>query len=190
MSQPAHHYFVVALISALALASPAFAQNAAPDQYGAEPPPAGEGETVVARGVIEKQGITAYQYGTHVLLDDGAVLFALQSDAVALDAHAGERVTIRGTRVPGYQGGAIEGGPDLLNVTGVDVGSAGEPPADDGAPRSPDPGDPGTGDDGADGAGSSAAAGVLPDTGGTPTPWLLAAATLLFGAVLIRRLVR
>jgi hypothetical protein len=184
--------FVLALISAFALAtsaSPALAQDATTYQYGTEPPP--EGATVVAEGTIQKQGITSYQYGTHVLLDGGDdLLFALQSETIALDEYAGERVQVRGTRVPGYQDGAVEGGPDLLNVTGVDARSAEQPPTKDtGGPgvSPPEAGDPGSDDIGDDG---SASAGVLPDTSGTPVPWLLTVATLISGALLIRRIVR
>lgn len=176
---------MIALISALLWAAPVFAQqDAAPDQYGIEPPPTGGNETVVAEGVIEKQGITTYQYGTHVLLDGGGnLLFALQSDTVSLDDYAGERVTVSGTRVPGYQDGAVEGGPDLLDVTGVDDGSNARPPDDGGknpGAKTPED-DPENGD--------LAAGGVLPDTGG-PKPWLLISGTLILGAVLIRRVVR
>lgn len=185
MKKTAH--LIVVLISAFVLATPVFAQqDAAPDQYGIESsPPAGEGEAVVAEGVIEKQGITTYQYGTHVLLDgDGNLLFALQSDTLSLDDYAGERVTVTGMRVPGYQDGAVEGGPDLLDVTGVDDGSNAQPPDDGG--ESPGAKTPEDGPENGD----LAADGVLPDTGGDPTPWLLIAGTLLFGAVLVRRVVR
>lgn len=182
---------IIVLISACALASPLAApvlarQDAASDQYGIDPPPAGEGEAVVVEGIVEKQGITTYQYGTHVLLGDGgALLFALQSGTVSLDDYVGEQVTVSGTRVPGYQGGAVEGGPDLLNVTSVEGESGAQPPASEDieSPNADTPENDPKDED-------RASAGVLPDTGGAPGPWLLIAATLVFGALLIRRVVR
>lgn len=182
--------FIVALISAFALASPltpAFAQqDAAPDQYGVDDPsPAGEGDAVVAGGTVQKAGITTYQYGTHVLIDDsGDLSFALQSDNIALDDYVGERVTLHGTRVPGYQNGAVEGGPDLLEVTRVDDGSPVQPPTDEPDTETDGSGESRPADE------DTAATGVLPDTGGVSVAALLAINAVLLGsALLVRRIV-
>jgi hypothetical protein len=121
----------VALILVLLPATPAFAQNSADDsQYGTGSTATNNGGKLIeVEGVIQKQGITTYMYGTHVLLDDGGtLLFVLVSEDVSLNDYVGERVTIQGTRVPGYQNGAIEGGPDLLNVSQVVEPSAGGTP--------------------------------------------------------------
>ena len=92
------------LAVALAAAAPALAQS-------------GVG---VATGVLEKPEVTTYQYGTHALTDEASgTRYALQSESVNLDAYVGERVTIYGTPVPGYQDGQVEGGPDLLRVDRV-----------------------------------------------------------------------
>lgn len=182
--------FVAVMILTLALAVPALAQNpagapsGAADQYGGAP----AGEAVVVEGTVQQQGITTYQYGTHVLTgESGGLLFALRSDAVALDDYVGERVTLHGARVPGYQNGAVEDGPDLLEVTRID----------DGPPTRPPTGEPGTdtpqtGDSGGSRPDSkdAAATGVLPDTGGISVAPLLAINAALIGsALLVRRIV-
>ncbi|HLL57614.1 MAG TPA: hypothetical protein VK359_06785, partial [Rubrobacteraceae bacterium] len=52
------------------------------------------------------QGITTYQYGTHGVTDDASgAFYVLSSDVVDLDAYTGQRVTIYGTLVPGYETG-------------------------------------------------------------------------------------
>ena len=176
--------FVAALILTLAIPVPALAQSSSvADQYG-EPP---AGETVVAEGKIQPAGMTTYQYGTHILTDgSGDLLFALQSDTVALDDYVGKRVTLYGIRVPGYQNGAVEGGPDLLEVTRIGDGSPVQPPDDE--PSADAPG-------GSSSSSKNAAAtGVLPDTGGgtdgiSVAALLLINAVLLGSALLVRRIV-
>ena len=105
---------VAMLAIMLAAAAPALAQSA----------------VGVATGVLEKPGATSYQYGTHAITDEASgTRYALQSESVNLDAHVGERVTIYGTPVPGYQDGQVEGGPDLLRVDRV-VPADGAPPGE------------------------------------------------------------
>lgn len=36
-----------------------------------------------------------------------------------LDAYTGQRVTVYGAPVPGYEGGQVEGGPPIVDVTWV-----------------------------------------------------------------------
>jgi hypothetical protein len=92
------------VVIAMALAAPALAQ-----------------ESVTATGTMESQGFTTYQYGTHVVTDEGSgAFYVLSSDVVDLDAYAGQRVTVYGTLVPGYESGQVEGGPPLVDVTWVD----------------------------------------------------------------------
>ena len=77
-------------------------------------------EDIQVRGVIQGLEATSFQYGTHGLYSkDGELLYALHSDTVRLDDHTGESVHLHGTPDPDYAGGAVEGGPELLNVTGV-----------------------------------------------------------------------
>ena len=79
-----------------------------------EQPPA----EVTATGVVRKQGITTYMYGTHVLADDrGRTLYALRSGVVDLDRFVGHEVTVRGSLVPGYP---VDFGPDYLEVKRVE----------------------------------------------------------------------
>ena len=70
--------------------------------------------TVAAAGVINRQGFTDYDYGSHVLKDeDGVTLYALTSDKIDLDEYIGLIKTVRGESVSGYP---LDGGPDYLNV--------------------------------------------------------------------------
>jgi hypothetical protein len=60
--------------------------------------------------------------GTHGVTDEasGAFYDVLSSDVVDLDAYTGQRVTIYGTLVPGYEYGQVEGSPPLVDVTWVE----------------------------------------------------------------------
>lgn len=84
------------------------------------------GESVTLGGVIEPLGATTFQYGTHNVTNDAdGISYALQSGTVALDEFEGEYATITGTLVPGYESGQIEGGPPLVEVTGVEPNESG-----------------------------------------------------------------
>ncbi len=94
----------VMLALALTLAVPALAQE----------------ESALATGTLKRQGITTYQYGTHIVSDEASgAFYALSSDVLDLDAYVGQRVTIYGTPAPGYESSQVEGGPPLVYVTGV-----------------------------------------------------------------------
>jgi len=96
--------------------------------------PDGEGAsdgTVTATGVLERPELTTYQYGEYVVTDEETgTPYALGSETVDLGAYIGERVTVTGTVVPGYEEGQVEGGPALLEVTSAEVAEGG---AGDGA---------------------------------------------------------
>jgi len=78
-------------------------------------------ESVTATGAMERLGITTYQYGTHAVTDEASgAFYVLSSDVVDLDAYTGQRVTVYGTLVPGYEYGQVEGGPPLVDVTWVE----------------------------------------------------------------------
>ena len=79
-------------------------------------------------GVIEKPELTTYQYGTHAITDELGNFYALESDIVDLDAYVGQRVTVSGAFVPGYEDGQVEGGPPLFSVTHVEATGPGGPP--------------------------------------------------------------
>ncbi len=84
-------------------------------------------ESIVVTGLLEKPEVTTYQYGVYAITDEvSGSRYALQ--AANLNAYVGRRVTVYGTPVPGYQNGEIEGGPDLLKVTGADVPAPGDEP--------------------------------------------------------------
>lgn len=160
------------MLAAAAAAGPAAAQDGAP---------------VEATGTLADPGVTSYQYGTHAITDEAAgTTYALQSETVDLDRYVGERVTISGATVPGYEEGAVEGGPALIQVSDVetvDQGSGGDQYSDgqveepEGAPQEPESGDEDTD-----------APPMLPDTGGIGVgAALLAAGLMAGGAVLWRR---
>jgi hypothetical protein len=77
--------------------------------------------SVAATGTLQPQIITTYQYGDFVLTDEATgQLYALRASGVDLSALVGQRLTVNGTLVPGYENGQVEGGPPLLDVTQVD----------------------------------------------------------------------
>lgn len=123
------------LASALALllaAVPVLGAQEAPGDSQANQYEPAQG-TVVTTGVLEKPGVTTYMYGTHTITDEASgTSYALKSESVDLDSYVGQRVTVYGTPVPGYQNGAIEGGPPLLDVTQVSGGSGAASPTDAG----------------------------------------------------------
>ena len=72
---------------------------------------------IVVEGQIGKQGVTTYQYGTHTIGD-----YVIRSSVYDLDQFINEpNVLIEGCRIKGYQNGAVEGGPDYLEVISIAV---------------------------------------------------------------------
>jgi hypothetical protein len=78
--------------------------------------------TPAATGMIERPEVTTYMYGTHAITDEtSGTIYALRSeDEGLLDDYVGQRVTVHGTLVAGYENGQVEGGPPLLNVTRIE----------------------------------------------------------------------
>ncbi|MBJ10581.1 MAG: hypothetical protein CMP66_03870 [Flavobacteriales bacterium] len=60
-------------------------------------------------GILQKQGITYYMYGTHVIS-----VYAIRSDLVNLDDFINRNVTIIGYKIDGYP---VDGGPFYIEVT-------------------------------------------------------------------------
>ena len=86
-----------------------------------EPTPLPSEELIPAAGVLERPEITTYMYGTHAIANEASGdRYALRSEDVDLDGYVGQRVTVYGTPVPGYENGQVEGGPPLLNVTRIE----------------------------------------------------------------------
>ncbi|MEO6901510.1 MAG: hypothetical protein ABI315_00335 [Bacteroidia bacterium] len=68
----------------------------------------------VKDGIIQKQGPTVYQYGTHKLVSDkGETIYALTSDSINLDLYIDKKVELQGDKIKGYP---ISGGPDYIEV--------------------------------------------------------------------------
>ena len=67
------------------------------------------------RGLVAKQGITTYQYGTHTFSTEEN-FYALRSETVVLDAYEGETIVIVYEKIDGYP---VDGGPEYLNVIKV-----------------------------------------------------------------------
>jgi hypothetical protein len=80
-----------------------------------------DSRAIEVTGVIEKPEATTYMYGSHAVLDEASgKRYALRSDEEGLlDDSTGRRTTVSGTLVPGYENGAIEGGPPLIEVDRV-----------------------------------------------------------------------
>jgi len=68
---------------------------------------------VTVTGTIQKIGMTTYQYGTHLIKGETKT-YALKGGSINLDLYLDKKVTIKGTKVPGYP---LEGGPEFVDVT-------------------------------------------------------------------------
>jgi len=64
------------------------------------------------KGVLQSQGITTYQYGTHTINSNDEV-FALKSSNINLDDYLDKTVIIIAEKIEGYP---IEGGPNYYEV--------------------------------------------------------------------------
>lgn len=65
-------------------------------------------DNIEITGIIQKQGITSYQYGTHTISG-----YALRSNSVDLDNYINQNITVVGYKIDGYP---IDGGPDYIEV--------------------------------------------------------------------------
>ena len=66
-------------------------------------------------GILQKQGITTYQYGTHILISNDKQ-YALKSSTLDLNKYQKQYVTILGERIAGYP---VSGGPEYLEVVKI-----------------------------------------------------------------------
>lgn len=157
----------------------------------ARPAAAQGGRSVEATGTLEKPELTAYMYGTHAITDESTgTFYALKSEAVDLDQYVGERVTISGAVVPGYEEGEISAGPALVEVSSIERGDRGsdEDQYEDIGGSIPEP-QPSAPVEGPPSGGSDVTEtpARLPDTGGVGLGAALLAAGLVVGAFLLRR---
>jgi hypothetical protein len=76
----------------------------------------GTGNIITASGILQKQGNTTYQYGTHILTDSqGNTTRVLKSKTINLDNYVGKQVIVTAQDV----GPTPENGPKLYNVIGI-----------------------------------------------------------------------
>ena len=68
----------------------------------------GSTSAIEVTGIIQVQGITTYQYGTHVIAN-----YAIRSNTINLDDFVNQSVTVIGNKIEGYP---VDGGPDYLEV--------------------------------------------------------------------------
>ena len=73
------------------------------------------GSTSEYSGTIQEQGITSYQYGTHILTSEDT-FYALKSDKIDLGKYVGKKVNLKAEKIEGYP---VDGGPEYLLVTEV-----------------------------------------------------------------------
>ena len=71
--------------------------------------------TLSVTGVVAEQGITTYQYGSHIL-GNNEDIYALTSATINLDQYIGDTVTVLGRKKPGYP---VTNGPEYLDVIQV-----------------------------------------------------------------------
>jgi hypothetical protein len=166
---------------------PAFAQqNPGTEQ---EPTP----QAVVVTGVLEKPEAMSHVYSTHTITDEVSdALYALQSEEEGLlDDNSDRRVTVYGTLVSGYENGAVEGGPPLLNLARVEPSDPelGVDLNEDGVVDEADGEFAAEISDAARVASDEAGQPVLPATGG-PTPPIGGVALLLVAGLLARYVLR
>lgn len=69
-------------------------------------------DQLTVSGLIEAQGMTSYQYGTHTLTNE-ETFYALKSETVDLDEYINKEVTITAQKISGYP---LSGGPEYLLV--------------------------------------------------------------------------
>ena len=171
----------ILLVAALASAQ----RGAVAGQEEREPP------DVEVTGVIERPEITTYMYGSHAVVDEASgERYALRSEEQEglLDDSTGRRATVSGSLAPGYENGAVEGGPPLVEVDRVRPAAedaTGEVDVNgDGAVDEADGEFAAAVSDAARSETKNAGRSVLPATGG-PAPPLLGTAFLLLGAGLL-----
>ncbi|MBD3183934.1 hypothetical protein GF312_16740 [Candidatus Poribacteria bacterium] len=75
------------------------------------------GPAVSATGTLTKFELTTFMYGTHGLIVDGALAYALESSTLELDQFIDQKVIVNGIQ----QHGGLDGGPPLVNVASVEV---------------------------------------------------------------------
>lgn len=70
---------------------------------------------IILQGVLRMQGMTTYQYGTHILKTKKKS-YALRSKDIDLDTFISKSVEIMGQKIEGYP---VSGGPDYIKVVSI-----------------------------------------------------------------------
>jgi hypothetical protein len=91
------------------------------------------GTDVTATGELIRLAVTTFMYGTHGLLSDGDLSYALKSSTIDLNQFVGRQATVQGSLV--HSG--IDGGPPLIDVLDVSPKSVLPPAVREHAPGSP-----------------------------------------------------
>lgn len=68
-------------------------------------------------GRIQKQGMTTYQYGSHILKTDDT-FYALRSKEHDLNDYVGKKVKVISEKIAGYP---ISGGPEFILVLKIEI---------------------------------------------------------------------
>jgi hypothetical protein len=68
------------------------------------------------KGLLKKQEVTSYMYGTHTITSD-TKMYALKSTIVNLDTYINKTVTVKGNKINGYP---VDGGPEFIDVKEVE----------------------------------------------------------------------
>ena len=181
---------ILVVVLILFVAAPASAQRGV--GAGQENPTS---EPIVVTGEIEKPQATTYMYGSHAITDEASgKRYALRSEEEdLLGDYVGRRATVFGTPVPGYEAGAIEGGPPLVEVSRVEPAED-EPIAvvdlnGDGVVDQADGEFAAAVSDAAMSAAENSDQPVLPATGG-PAVLLLSVPLVVAGGLLLRHVLR
>ncbi|HKJ33821.1 MAG TPA: hypothetical protein VKA34_18460 [Balneolales bacterium] len=74
-------------------------------------------DTVSSSGILQKNSISTWQYGSFLLNDNnGKPMYALKSLKIDLSLYTSQKVKISGIKIKGYP---VDGGPVFLNVTSI-----------------------------------------------------------------------
>jgi hypothetical protein len=68
------------------------------------------------KGLVKKQMVTTYMYGTHTITEEGKT-YALKSSTVNLDQYVDKTVTVKGNKIDGYP---VDNGPEYIDVKAVE----------------------------------------------------------------------
>ncbi len=74
-----------------------------------------KGDCITVRGILQQQGMTTYQYGTHTISTAEGNAYVLKSDVLDLKKFEGKKVKLTAQNLH-Y---TVENGPELYNVVAI-----------------------------------------------------------------------